>query len=145
VPAKQTLKTVLTNMSSTCPGICIVQHIPAHFSRAFADRLNQTCAFEVREAKHGDRIRPSLALVAPSGHHMVLRRASACLAESPALGLCKEVLPLDQMAFIERYANDVAISAASMRAKALFAGRQSSDISQLCHLRRFLLVSFPTG
>jgi len=73
----EALKAVLTNLSGTLPGICIVQHIPAHFSRAFADRLNQLCAFEVREAKHGDKIQPGLALIAPGGHHLVLRRFGA--------------------------------------------------------------------
>jgi two-component system chemotaxis response regulator CheB len=73
----EALKTVLTHLSGSLPGICIVQHIPAHFSRAFADRLNQLCALEVREALHGDKVQPGLALVAPGGHHMVLRRVGA--------------------------------------------------------------------
>ena len=83
----EALKAVLTNLSGTLPGICIVQHIPAHFSRAFADRLNQLCTFEVREAKHGDKVQPGLALIAPGGHHLVLRRVGASyiveLSEAP--------------------------------------------------------------
>jgi two-component system chemotaxis response regulator CheB len=83
----EALKAVLTNLSGTLPGICIVQHIPAHFSRAFAERLNQLCAFEVREARPGDRVQPGLALVAPGGHHLVLRRVGASysldLSEAP--------------------------------------------------------------
>lgn len=71
----EALKEVLTNLSGNLPGICIVQHIPAHFSRAFADRLNSMCALEVREAKNGDRVQPGLALVAAGGYHMVLRRS----------------------------------------------------------------------
>ena len=66
---------MLTNLSANLPGICIVQHIPAHFSRAFAERLNGLCALEVREAKHGDRVQPGLALIAPGGFHIVLRRS----------------------------------------------------------------------
>lgn len=83
----EALKLVLTSLSNTLPGICIVQHIPAQFSKAFADRLNQLCALEVREAKHGDKIQPGLALIAPGGFHMVLRRAGATylveLSEGP--------------------------------------------------------------
>ncbi len=71
----EALKAVLTNLSANLPGICIVQHIPAHFSRAFAERLNGLCALEVREAKHGDRVQPGLALIAPGGFHIVLRRS----------------------------------------------------------------------
>lgn len=70
----EALKTVLTSLSGNLPGICIVQHIPAHFSRAFAERLNGLCQLKVREAKHGDRVQPGLALIAPGGFHLVLRR-----------------------------------------------------------------------
>ena len=69
----EALKTVLTSMSGGLPGICVVQHIPAYFSKAFADRLNQLCAMEVREAKQGDVLQAGLALVAPGGYHMILR------------------------------------------------------------------------
>lgn len=70
----EALKEVLTHLSGNLPGICIVQHIPAHFSRAFAERLNGLCQLEVREAKNGDRVQPGLALVAPGGFHLLLRR-----------------------------------------------------------------------
>jgi two-component system chemotaxis response regulator CheB len=73
----EALKAVLTNLSPNLPGICIVQHIPAHFSRAFADRLNSQCALEVREAKNGDKVQPGLALIAPGGFHMLLRKTAA--------------------------------------------------------------------
>jgi two-component system, chemotaxis family, protein-glutamate methylesterase/glutaminase len=66
------LRAILPRLSGNLPGICIVQHIPAHFSLAFAQHLNQRCAFEVREARNGDRAAPGLALVAPGGYHMVL-------------------------------------------------------------------------
>ena len=63
----EALKTVLMDMDRDVSGICIVQHIPANFSKAFADRLNQLCAMEVREAKQGDVVQRGLALVAPGG------------------------------------------------------------------------------
>ncbi|HWC61192.1 MAG TPA: chemotaxis response regulator protein-glutamate methylesterase [Verrucomicrobiae bacterium] len=69
----QALKEVLMSMNGDLPGICIVQHIPAYFSKAFADRLNQTCQMEVREAKHGDVVRAGLALIAPGGYHLVIK------------------------------------------------------------------------
>lgn len=70
----EALKAVLTRLSADMPAICIVQHIPAQFSLAFANRLNELCAFEVREAREGDITRPGLALVAPGGWHMMLRK-----------------------------------------------------------------------
>lgn len=69
----EALKTVLTGLRADLPGICIVQHIPAYFSAAFAERLNQLCELEVREARRGDTVQPGLALVAPGGQHMLLR------------------------------------------------------------------------
>jgi two-component system chemotaxis response regulator CheB len=68
----EAIKSVLTRLPREVPGICIVQHIPAAFSRSFATRLNALCAFEVREAREGDILPPGLALVAPGGHHMEL-------------------------------------------------------------------------
>ncbi len=69
----EALKTVLTSMRGDLPGICIVQHIPAYFSRAFADRLNEICPMRVREAQAGDMVEPGLALVAPGGLHLLVR------------------------------------------------------------------------
>jgi two-component system chemotaxis response regulator CheB len=69
----EALKSILTQLPDDLPPIAIVQHIPAYFSKAFADRLNQLCRLEVREAVNGDRLRSGLALVAPGGHHLVLR------------------------------------------------------------------------
>jgi two-component system chemotaxis response regulator CheB len=68
----EALRAVLTRLSADLPGICIVQHIPALFSLAFAQRLNELCALEVREARNGDMVQPGLALVAPGGYHIVL-------------------------------------------------------------------------
>jgi two-component system chemotaxis response regulator CheB len=72
----EALRDVLTNLPTDLPGIAIVQHIPATFSKSFADRLNTLCNIEVREAVDGDRIQPGLALIAPGGFHMMLQWAS---------------------------------------------------------------------
>ncbi len=69
----EAIKTILTTLSPDLPGILIVQHIPAHFSKAFADRLNELCAMEVREARSGDVVQAGLALVAPGGYHLLPR------------------------------------------------------------------------
>jgi two-component system chemotaxis response regulator CheB len=69
----EAIKAVLTRLPAEIPPICIVQHIPAYFSAAFAKRLNDLVPFEVREAKAGDAVRPGLVLIAPGGYHMILR------------------------------------------------------------------------
>jgi two-component system chemotaxis response regulator CheB len=68
----EAIKSVLCQLPPGLPGICIVQHIPPLFSKAFAERLAQCCAFEVREAVYGDEVRRGLALVAPGDHHMLV-------------------------------------------------------------------------
>lgn len=73
----QALEQVLTCLPRVSPGMAIVQHMPEKFTAAFASRLNSLCQIEVREAKHGDRLLPGLALIAPGGKHMMLKRSGA--------------------------------------------------------------------
>ena len=73
----QALEYVLTALPRVCPGIVIVQHMPEKFTAAFAERLNGLCQIEVLEARHGDRVIPGRALIAPGGRHMLLKRSGA--------------------------------------------------------------------
>ena len=73
----QALEAVLTRLPATCLGIVIVQHMPEKFTAMFAERLNGICEIEVREAANGDRVLPGLALIAPGGQHMMLKRNGA--------------------------------------------------------------------
>jgi two-component system, chemotaxis family, protein-glutamate methylesterase/glutaminase len=74
----EAIKSVMTRLPSGLPGICIVQHIPPVFSKTFAERLNECCAMEVREAAHGDEVRPGTALIAPGDYHMVVDWETNC-------------------------------------------------------------------
>jgi two-component system chemotaxis response regulator CheB len=69
----EALREILTKLPSDLPGICVVQHIPAHFSTAFANRLNELCELSVSEAVGGDRVEAGRVLIAPGGHHVILR------------------------------------------------------------------------
>ncbi|MCX6619936.1 MAG: chemotaxis response regulator protein-glutamate methylesterase [Acidobacteria bacterium] len=73
----EAIQHVLLRLPGDTPATVIVQHIPAGFSRAFANRLNDTCPMRVKEAEDGDTLETGLALVAPGNFHMVLRRAGA--------------------------------------------------------------------
>jgi len=73
----QALERVLTSLPRVTPGIVIVQHMPEKFTASFAARLNSLCQLEVREANHNDRIIPGLALIAPGGKHMIIKRSGA--------------------------------------------------------------------
>jgi len=71
----EAIAAILTRLPASTPGVVIAQHIPPQFSRAFANRLNQICAMEVKEAEDGDALQPGVALVAPGDLHMLLRRS----------------------------------------------------------------------
>ena len=73
----QALQTVLTALPPNAPGTVVVQHMPEHFTRAFADRLNDLCAAEVKEGENGDSVVPGKVLIAPGNMHMLLRRSGA--------------------------------------------------------------------
>ncbi|WP_407309149.1 chemotaxis response regulator protein-glutamate methylesterase [Pseudomonas sp. nanlin1] len=73
----QALEHVLTRLPRVCPGIVIVQHMPEKFTASFAQRLNELCEIEVREARNNDRVLPGLALIAPGGKHLLLKRSGA--------------------------------------------------------------------
>ncbi len=71
------LQQVLQALPANSPGIVIVQHMPEHFTRAFADRLNSICDMEIKEAENGDQVYPGRALIAPGNSHMLLNRSGA--------------------------------------------------------------------
>ncbi len=73
----EALKAVLTNLPHNSPGVVIVQHMPANFTTAFAERLNGLCQITVKEAKDNDAVIPGTALLAPGNYHMILRRSGA--------------------------------------------------------------------
>jgi len=71
----EAIASVLSRLPASIPPTIIAQHIPPVFSRAFANRLNDLCAFEVKEAEDGMALRPGLVLVAPGDFHMLLRKS----------------------------------------------------------------------
>jgi len=85
----QALQTILKALPSTFSSpIVVAQHMPKFFTKTFAERLNQLCAVEVREAQQGDSVKPGLVLIAPGGQHMSLHkdgnRVVIQLSEHPA-------------------------------------------------------------
>lgn len=66
----EAIRVVLAGMPNKIPPMLIVQHIPAVFSQAFANRMNDLCAFEVKEAVDGDEVKENRVLIAPGGKQM---------------------------------------------------------------------------
>lgn len=85
----EALREVLTALPANSPAIAAVQHIPAMFSKAFANRLDKLCGMEVREAVDGDQLRPGLALIAPGNFHLMIKRSGghwvARVADGPMI------------------------------------------------------------
>lgn len=71
----EAIKEFLTKLPPDCPGILITQHMPEAFTRSFANRLDSLCKISVQEARHGDRILPGHAYIAPGHSHLLLNRS----------------------------------------------------------------------
>ncbi|MGE5417047.1 MAG: protein-glutamate methylesterase/protein-glutamine glutaminase [Acidobacteriota bacterium] len=73
----EAIREILEQMPLNCPPIIIVQHMPPFFTYSFANRLNDICAIEVKEAENMELVAPGKALIAPGNIHMELRRSGA--------------------------------------------------------------------
>lgn len=70
----EALKDFLTMLPEDAPAMVIVQHMPEHFTAAFAERLNGLCRITVKEAEDGDEVKRGQALIAPGNYHTLLKR-----------------------------------------------------------------------
>jgi len=73
----EAIREVLTSMPQDCPGIVVVQHMPQGFTASFAQRLNEQCLINVKEARDGDSILRGHALIAPGNFHTMVKRSGA--------------------------------------------------------------------
>jgi two-component system chemotaxis response regulator CheB len=71
----EALRIFLQALPHDTSGIVIVQHMPEHFTRAFADRLNSICNISVKEAENNDTVIRGRALIAPGNYHTLLKRS----------------------------------------------------------------------
>lgn len=70
----QALECVLSQLGPTGTPILVVQHMPVHFTEAFAKRLNSVCRLPVKEAVDGAKLLPDEILIAPGGKHLTVAR-----------------------------------------------------------------------
>ncbi len=73
----EALRVILEALPPDAPGTVVVQHMPQHFTAAFARRLDGLCRVEVKEAADGDSVIPGRVLIAPGNHHLLLKRSGA--------------------------------------------------------------------
>jgi two-component system, chemotaxis family, protein-glutamate methylesterase/glutaminase len=126
------LERILTVMPPSTPGTVIVQHMPAYFTRSFANRLNSICSVEVREAEEGDSVVTGVVLIAPGGYHMVLRRDGARYAVS-----VKQAPPVNRHCpSVDVLFNSVALSAGRNAVAAILTGMGADGAKGMVTMRQ---------
>jgi len=87
----QALRTLVPKLPVDLPvPLAIVLHMPVGYTELYARRLDELSALSVVEATHGLAVRPGVALIAPAGRHLTLRRNADGVVMT-----CLDVRPLD--------------------------------------------------
>jgi len=73
----EALRILFESLPRDTPGMVVVQHMPANFTRAFASRMDKTCLVSVKEAENNDTVLRGHVLIAPGNQHMLLKRSGA--------------------------------------------------------------------
>jgi two-component system, chemotaxis family, protein-glutamate methylesterase/glutaminase len=98
---------VLSRLPSNVPPILIVQHMPKGVTKLFAESLNQSCKFKVKEAEEGDYIQEGLALIAPGGYHMTVTKAGRIsLNQDPPVNYVRPAADVMMNSAAEVYGNN---------------------------------------
>lgn len=87
---------ILQTFPKEMPGIVVTQHMPPIFTKMYAERLNNICLMEIKEAQDGDKILPGRVLIAPGEHHMVVKKKGndhyvECFKGERVNGFCPSV------------------------------------------------------
>lgn len=87
---------ILKQLPRDIPGTVIVQHMPPIFTKMYAERLNDSCLMEVKEAENGDRVIPGRVLIAPGNYQMRIRKSAGsyiveCFKGEKVNGHCPSV------------------------------------------------------
>jgi two-component system, chemotaxis family, protein-glutamate methylesterase/glutaminase len=110
----EAIREVLVPLPPDSPAVLIAQHMPAGFTRSFAQRLNTLCRITVKEAEHGERVLPGHAYIAPGDAHLKLVRSGA-----------NYVAELDYGAPVNRHRPSVDVL---FRSAALHAGKNALGV-----------------
>lgn len=92
----EAIYSIISALPEKMPGILVVLHMPPVFTGLYAERLNNSCILDVKEAAHGDAVIPGKVLVAPGNYHMRLMRESegmyvSCRSGEKVSGHCPSV------------------------------------------------------
>lgn len=73
----EAIRYLMKQLPADSPGIVITQHMPAKFTKSYAENLNNHSALRIKEAEDGDAITPGTALIAPGNFHLLMARSGA--------------------------------------------------------------------
>lgn len=87
----EAIRRILSAFPANTPGVIVVQHMPAGFTKMFAERLNLFTEMTVKEAQTGDQVMPGRVLIAPGGYHIRLKKTDgrytvSCDKSEPVCG-----------------------------------------------------------
>lgn len=128
----EALHQILPRFPANAPPIAIVQHMPAEFTRRFAERLDQACAISVCEAQDAMQLRAGMCVIAPGGRHLRV-------AGSPGRLVCQlsdEALISGHRPSVDGLFASVAKSAGPSGAGMLLTGMGRDGAEGLLHMRR---------
>ena len=83
----EAIREVISGFGRDIPGVVVVQHMPAGFTRTYAERLDRLCEVEVKEAEDGDAVRPGRVLLAPGARQMRLVKKEAGYFVTESIGV----------------------------------------------------------
>jgi two-component system chemotaxis response regulator CheB len=69
------IQVVVEHLPKTTPGIVVVQHMPAGFTKMYADRLNRVCLMDVKEAEDGDIVKQGQIIIGAGEYHLRLKNS----------------------------------------------------------------------
>lgn len=73
----EAIRQFLEPLPADMPAIMITQHMPEHFTKTFAERLDKLCTLHVEEATHNKRLLPGHVYIAPGNAHLEIVRSGA--------------------------------------------------------------------
>jgi two-component system chemotaxis response regulator CheB len=128
----EAIRRILRGFEPGSAGFVITQHIPAHFSAAFAQGLSGICSLEVKEAQDGDAVFPGRVLVAPGNFHMVLKKN----ARGYYVGVMGGPLVCYQRPSVDVLFSSVAAAAGQSAMGILLTGMGNDGASGLLQMRK---------
>lgn len=122
---------IVRHFPKNIPGLVVTQHMPAGFTEMYAERLNRICAFEVREAKHGDLVRPGLMLLAPGGYQMRVIR----MGTGYSVSVTEEEKVNGHAPSVDVLFDSVAVAAGSRAIGCILTGMGADGAKGLLHMK----------